>query len=33
AVSYGYGLDGLTLRTGGGFNQDWQGVSAGAVHQ
>ncbi len=22
-----------TLRTGRGFNQDWQGVSAGAVHQ
>ncbi|WP_434062643.1 F4 (K88) fimbrial usher FaeD [Escherichia coli] len=31
AASYGYGLDGLTLRTGGVFNQDWQGVSAGAV--
>lgn len=23
AASYGYGLDGLTLRTGGVFNQDW----------
>ncbi|HEL7977799.1 TPA: F4 (K88) fimbrial usher FaeD [Escherichia coli] len=31
AASYGYGLDGLTLRTGGVFNQDWQGASAGAV--
>ncbi|OWD96513.1 F4 (K88) fimbrial usher FaeD [Escherichia coli] len=31
AASYGYGLDGLTLRSGGVFNQDWQGVSAGAV--
>ncbi|MGS8052252.1 F4 (K88) fimbrial usher FaeD [Escherichia marmotae] len=31
AASYGYGLDGLTLRTGGVFNQDWQGISAGAV--
>lgn len=31
AVSYGYGLDGLTLRTGGVFNQEWQGASAGAV--
>lgn len=31
AASYGYGLDGLTLRTGGVFNQDWQGGSAGAV--
>ncbi|MEB7742419.1 F4 (K88) fimbrial usher FaeD [Escherichia coli] len=31
AASYGYGLDGLTLRTGGVFNQNWQGVSAGAV--
>lgn len=31
AASYGYGLDGLTLRTGGVFNQDWQGVSAEAV--
>lgn len=31
AASYGYGLDGLTLRTGGVFNQDWQGVSAGSV--
>ncbi|HAK5803063.1 TPA: F4 (K88) fimbrial usher FaeD [Salmonella enterica] len=30
-ASYGYGLDGLTLRTGGVFNQDWQGASAGAV--
>ncbi|MDI5304005.1 hypothetical protein MJN76_34310, partial [Salmonella enterica subsp. enterica serovar Anatum] len=26
AASYGYGLDGLTLRTGGVFNQDWQGA-------
>ncbi|EDV9508642.1 F4 (K88) fimbrial usher FaeD [Salmonella enterica] len=31
AASYGYGLDGLTLRIGGVFNQDWQGASAGAV--
>lgn len=31
AASYGYGLDGLTLRTGGVFNQDWQGASVGAV--
>lgn len=31
AASYGYGLDGLTLRAGGVFNQDWQGSSAGAV--
>ncbi len=31
AASYGYGLDGLTLRTGGVFNRDWQGISAGAV--
>ncbi|EEE9969147.1 F4 (K88) fimbrial usher FaeD [Salmonella enterica subsp. enterica serovar Nigeria] len=31
AASYGYGLDGLTLRTGGAFNQDWQGASAGIV--
>ncbi|HHT0305677.1 TPA: F4 (K88) fimbrial usher FaeD [Raoultella planticola] len=31
AASYGYGLDGLTLRTGGLFNQDWQGASTGAV--
>ncbi|MFZ5316486.1 F4 (K88) fimbrial usher FaeD [Enterobacter asburiae] len=31
AASYGYGLDELTLRTGGVFNQDWQGASAGAV--
>lgn len=31
AASYGYGLDGLTLRTGGVFNQDWQGISTGAV--
>lgn len=31
AASYGYGLDGLTLRTGGVFNQDWLGASAGAV--
>ncbi|EEN7701178.1 F4 (K88) fimbrial usher FaeD [Salmonella enterica subsp. enterica serovar Muenchen] len=31
AASYGYGLDGLTLRTGGVFNQNWQGASAGAV--
>ncbi|WP_250219977.1 F4 (K88) fimbrial usher FaeD [Escherichia coli] len=31
AASYGYGLDGLTLRTGSVFNQDWQGVSVGAV--
>lgn len=31
AASYGYGLDGLTLRTGGVFNQDWKGASAGMV--
>ncbi|HIF2602036.1 TPA: F4 (K88) fimbrial usher FaeD, partial [Salmonella enterica] len=31
AASYGYGLGELTLRTGGVFNQDWQGASAGAV--
>lgn len=31
AASYGYGLDGLTLRTGGVFNQDWQAGSAGVV--
>ncbi|EGF7348272.1 F4 (K88) fimbrial usher FaeD [Escherichia coli] len=31
AASYGYGLDGLTLRAGGVFNPDWQGTSAGAV--
>ncbi|WP_407907627.1 F4 (K88) fimbrial usher FaeD [Escherichia coli] len=31
AASYGYGLDGLTLRTGGVFNRDWQGASAGVV--
>lgn len=31
AASYGYGLDGLTLRGGGVFNQDWQGGSAGIV--
>ncbi|AOV97079.1 fimbrial assembly protein [Edwardsiella hoshinae] len=31
AASYGYGLDGLTLRTGGVFNQDWQGASTGGV--
>ncbi|TGD08715.1 outer membrane usher protein PefC, partial [Salmonella enterica subsp. enterica serovar Poona] len=31
AASSGYGLAGLTLRTGGVFNQDWQGASAGAV--
>lgn len=31
AVSYGYGLDGLTLRIGGVFNQDWQGASVGGV--
>lgn len=31
AASYGYGLEGLTLRTGGVFNQDWQGISSGAV--
>lgn len=31
AVSYGYGLDGLTLRSGGVFNQDWQGGSVGMV--
>lgn len=31
AASYGYGLDGFTLRTGGVFNQDWQGGSAGVV--
>ncbi len=30
-ASYGYGLDGLTLRTGGVFNQGWQGISAGVV--
>ncbi|EAA4607542.1 F4 (K88) fimbrial usher FaeD [Salmonella enterica subsp. enterica serovar Kisangani] len=31
AASYGYGLDGLTLRAGGVFNRDWQGASAGTV--
>ncbi len=31
AASYGYGLNGLTLRAGGVFNQDWQGASAGVV--
>ncbi|EHB2254390.1 F4 (K88) fimbrial usher FaeD [Salmonella enterica subsp. enterica serovar Oranienburg] len=31
AASYGYGLDGLTLRVGGVFNRDWQGASAGTV--
>ncbi|HHR9682991.1 TPA: F4 (K88) fimbrial usher FaeD [Salmonella enterica subsp. enterica] len=31
AASYGYGLDGLTLRAGGVFNRDWQGGSAGTV--
>lgn len=31
AATYGYGLNGLTLRTGGVFNQDWQGASAGTV--
>ncbi|EHJ2160534.1 F4 (K88) fimbrial usher FaeD [Salmonella enterica] len=31
AASYGYGLNGLTLRSGGVFNQDWQGASAGVV--
>lgn len=31
AASYGYGLGELTLRTGGVFNQDWQGTRAGAV--
>lgn len=31
AASYGYGLDGLTLRVGGIFNQDWHGVSVGSV--
>ncbi|ELM3724039.1 F4 (K88) fimbrial usher FaeD [Edwardsiella piscicida] len=31
AASYGYGLDGLTLRTGGVFNPRWQGASAGVV--
>ncbi|AOV97684.1 fimbrial assembly protein [Edwardsiella hoshinae] len=31
AASYGYGLNGLTLRSGGVVNPDWQGVSAGAV--
>ncbi|EJY5111468.1 F4 (K88) fimbrial usher FaeD [Salmonella enterica] len=31
AASYGYGLDGLTLRMGGVFNQDWRGASAGGV--
>lgn len=31
AASYGYGFDLLTLRTGGVFNPDWQGASAGVV--
>ncbi|EDH3338135.1 F4 (K88) fimbrial usher FaeD [Salmonella enterica] len=31
AASYGYGLNGLTLRAGGVFNRDWQGASAGTV--
>jgi outer membrane usher protein FimD/PapC len=31
AASYGYGLDGLTLRGGGVFNQGWQGGSGGIV--
>ncbi|ENW8698174.1 TPA: F4 (K88) fimbrial usher FaeD [Escherichia coli] len=31
AASYGYGLEGLTLRTGAVINQDWKGVSAGGV--
>ncbi|EKH3109211.1 F4 (K88) fimbrial usher FaeD [Salmonella enterica] len=31
AVSYGHGLDGLALRVGGVFNQDWQGGSVGVV--
>ncbi|EAA8845825.1 outer membrane usher protein PefC [Salmonella enterica subsp. enterica] len=31
AVSYGYGLEDLTLRTGLVFNQDWKGASAGVV--
>ncbi|WP_426347878.1 F4 (K88) fimbrial usher FaeD [Cronobacter universalis] len=31
AGSYGYGLDDLTLRTGGVYNQDWHGGSAGVV--
>lgn len=31
AASYGYGLDGLTLRAGSVVNPDWQGVSASGV--
>lgn len=31
AASYGYGLNGLTLRADGVFNRDWQGASAGTV--
>ncbi|PTU39486.1 F4 (K88) fimbrial usher FaeD [Salmonella enterica] len=31
AASYGYGLDGLSLRGGGVFNPDWQGGSVGIV--
>lgn len=31
SVSYGYGLNNLTLRTGGAFNQHYRGVTAGAV--
>lgn len=31
ALSYGYGLENLTLRTGLVFNHDWQGASAGMV--
>ncbi|EQA8868544.1 PefC/AfrB family outer membrane usher protein [Citrobacter braakii] len=31
SASYGYGLDGLTLRAGGAFNQHYSGVTAGVV--
>ncbi|EAN3408752.1 F4 (K88) fimbrial usher FaeD [Salmonella enterica] len=31
AASYGYGLDGFTLRIGGMYNQDWLGASVGSV--
>lgn len=31
SASYGYGLDGLTLRAGGAFNQHYTGITSGAV--
>lgn len=31
SASYGYGLNNLTLRAGGAFNQDYHGVTAGVV--